>query len=42
MSASQAAAFYREVARTRKVWTVRDAGGYPAPENSPRTTSTLR
>lgn len=30
-AASQAAAFYREVANSRKVWTIRDAGGYPAP-----------
>ena len=27
-AAVQATAFYRDVARTRKVWTVRDAGGY--------------
>lgn len=27
---SQAWAFYREVANTRVLWTVRDAGGYPA------------
>jgi Protein of unknown function (DUF2750) len=33
-AASQATAFYREVAQTRKVWTVRDAGGFPAPKNS--------
>ena len=31
-SASQAAAFYRDVAKERKTWTVRDAGGYPAPK----------
>ncbi|MCY3003821.1 MAG: DUF2750 domain-containing protein [Planctomycetota bacterium] len=30
-SASQAAAFYREVARHQMVWTVRDALGFPAP-----------
>lgn len=30
-SASQAAEFYREVAGTREVWTIRDAGGFPAP-----------
>lgn len=30
-SASQAAAFYREVAQTGIVWTVRDDGGFPAP-----------
>lgn len=33
-AASQAAAFYRDVARTRAVWTVRDAGGIPCPANS--------
>jgi Protein of unknown function (DUF2750) len=32
-SASQAAVFYRDVAQTRTVWTLRDAGGYPAPKN---------
>jgi hypothetical protein len=30
---SQAADFYRDAARTRVVFTVRDAGGYPAPES---------
>lgn len=29
---SQAHAFYREVAKKRLVWTIRDAGGYPAPK----------
>ena len=33
-SASQAAAFYRQVAMERRVWTVRDSGGFPAPMNS--------
>jgi hypothetical protein len=33
-SASQAAAFYREVALAGAVWTIRDAGGFPAPKNS--------
>jgi hypothetical protein len=33
-AASQAAAFYRDVARSRAVWTVKDAGGYPAPMTS--------
>jgi hypothetical protein len=33
-SASQAAAFYREVAAKRVVWTIQDAGGYPAPMTS--------
>jgi len=30
-SASQAAAFYRDVAEHRRVWTIKDAGGIPAP-----------
>jgi hypothetical protein len=33
-AASQASAFYREVAASRKVWTIRDAGGYPAPKGT--------
>jgi hypothetical protein len=33
-AASQAWAFYREVAKSRVVWTVRDAGGFPAPMTS--------
>jgi hypothetical protein len=33
-SASQAAAFYREVALAGAVWTIRDAGGFPAPKDS--------
>jgi hypothetical protein len=33
-AASQAWAFYRDVARSRKLWTVRDARGFPAPANS--------
>jgi Protein of unknown function (DUF2750) len=33
-AASQAWAFYREVAATRIVWTVRDANGFPAPLTS--------
>jgi hypothetical protein len=32
-SASQAAAFYKEVARNKKVWTVKDSRGFPAPRN---------
>mgnify|MGYP003607871972 CR=1 FL=1 len=31
-AASQAWAFYRDVAKNQKVWTVRDAGGFPAPK----------
>src|SRR5215470_11480129 len=31
-AASQAAAFYRDVARTRTVWTIKDDGGFPAPK----------
>lgn len=30
----QAADFYREVADARSLWTVRDAGGFPAPLNA--------
>ena len=30
-ASSQAWAFYREVAATRTVWTVRDQGGFPVP-----------
>ena len=33
-SASQAAAFYRDVAAGRRVWTVKDDGGFPAPKTS--------
>lgn len=33
-SASQASAFYREVAARGSVWTIRDEGGYPAPKTS--------
>lgn len=32
-AASQAAAFYREVAQHQEVWTVRDVEGFPAPLN---------
>ena len=32
-AASQAAAFYREVADSGVVWTIRDEGGFPAPLN---------
>ncbi len=31
VAAAQAAAFYRDVARTLVVWTIRDEGGFPAP-----------
>jgi len=34
IAAAQAATFYRDVARTGRVWTIRDEGGYPAPKNS--------
>ncbi|MFO0965984.1 MAG: DUF2750 domain-containing protein [Gemmataceae bacterium] len=30
-AASQATAFYKEVARTGRLWTIRDADGFPAP-----------
>jgi hypothetical protein len=33
-AASQAWVFYREVAKARIVWTVRDEGGFPAPMTS--------
>lgn len=33
-SASQAAAFYRDVAKNRMMWTVEDDVGYPAPMTS--------
>jgi hypothetical protein len=32
-SAAQASAFYKEVAASGKLWTIRDAGGFPAPKN---------
>ncbi len=32
--ASHAHTFYRQVARERRVWTVRDIGGFPAPKIS--------
>ena len=31
-ASSQAAAFYREVAKKRVIWTIKDAGGFPAPK----------
>ena len=33
-AASHAHAFYLQVAKERRVWTVRDEGGFPAPKNS--------
>lgn len=33
VSAAQADAFYREALAAEAVWTIRDAGGIPAPEN---------
>jgi hypothetical protein len=33
-AASQAAAFYRDVAASRRVWTIKDEGGFPAPMTS--------
>ena len=33
-SASQVADFYREVAATGLIWTIRDEGGFPAPLNA--------
>jgi len=34
LAAAHATAFYREVASARRVWTVRDAKGFPAPVTS--------
>lgn len=31
-AAAQATAFYREVALNKRVWAVRDSGGFPAPK----------
>jgi hypothetical protein len=31
LAAAHAAAFYREVAASGRVWTIRDSGGFPAP-----------
>lgn len=33
-AASQATAFYRDVARNHKVWTIRDEQGFPAPKTT--------
>jgi Protein of unknown function (DUF2750) len=33
VSALQSAIFYREVAKNERLWTIRDAGGFPAPLN---------
>jgi hypothetical protein len=33
-SAAQAAAFFKDVARTGRLWTIWDEGGYPAPLTS--------
>lgn len=33
-AAAHAAAFYREVVKSRVIWTIKDAGGYPAPKTS--------
>jgi hypothetical protein len=33
-SATQAATFYRDVAKSQKLWTIYDEAGYPAPLNS--------
>jgi hypothetical protein len=34
LAAAHAAAFYREVAETGRIWTIRDADGFPAPHGS--------
>jgi hypothetical protein len=31
-AASQASAFYQEVAQNRRLWSIKDAAGFPAPE----------
>ena len=33
ISSINAHKFYEEVARNKTVWTIRDEGGFPAPEN---------
>jgi hypothetical protein len=33
-SASQANIFYKEVSKLKKLWTIRDSGGFPSPKNS--------
>jgi len=33
-AASQAWAFYRDVAKNGRLWTIRDEGGFPAPQGS--------
>jgi hypothetical protein len=33
-AASQAWSFYRDVAKTRRLWTIRDEEGYPAPKDA--------
>lgn len=33
-AAAHAAAFYRDVAKTRVLWTIKDAGGFPAPRTA--------
>jgi hypothetical protein len=33
-AASQYAAFVRDIAKSRRVWTIRDDGGFPAPKTS--------
>src|SRR5688572_18902126 len=33
-AAAQADAFYRQVAEKRRLWTIRDSGGFPAPKNN--------
>ena len=33
IAAAHAHAFYKQVAKERKVWTIRDEGGFPAPKN---------
>jgi hypothetical protein len=34
LASAQYAVFVRDVAKTGRVWTIRDSGGHPAPKNS--------
>jgi hypothetical protein len=34
IAAAHAHEFYKQVAKNKKVWTIRDEGGFPAPKNS--------
>jgi hypothetical protein len=34
IAATHAHAFYKQVVKEQKVWTIRDSGGFPAPKNA--------